>query len=72
MMIWESVNKRKETEKKITIFFLKTSKKKKEMALNLFEFQKQFIVYTFLIASAQFEKTGSIDEFIIPLVNLKL
>ena len=32
------------------------------MAFNLFEFQEQFMIDTFLMKLTQFEKIGSIDE----------
>ena len=39
------------------------------MALQLFEFVKQFMMY-FLLKLTQFEKTGSIGKIFISLVNL--
>ena len=42
------------------------------MPLNIFEFQKQFMTGAFLIKLTQFEKTGSINELLIPVVSLKI
>ena len=40
------------------------------MALVLFEFVEQFLMYTFLLKLNQFEKTGSIGTTFIPLGDL--
>ena len=44
----------------------------KQMPFKLFEFQEQFTIDTFLIKLTQFEITGSISKFFIPLGNLKI
>ena len=70
----EKSNERKETEKKTDFFLDKTSafqfQRKKEMALNVFEFLEQFMIDTFLMTLTQIEKTGSIRKDCISLENL--
>ena len=44
--------------------------RRKQMALKLFEFVKQFRMATFLLKLTQFEKTGSSRKTIISLGNL--
>ena len=47
------------------IFNFRISKKKKQIALKLFEFVEQFILGTWLLKLTQFEKTGSIGKTFI-------
>ena len=54
-------NERKETKTKTGLFFQKSStcdiRRKKSMALKLFEFVEQFMMDTVLLKLIQFEKT---------------
>ena len=67
------MNERK--QKKLTCFFLKNlsfrNSNTKLDALKVIEFLDQFMIATFLIKLTEFEKTGSIGKFLIPLGNSK-
>ena len=56
-------------EKKTSTFDLY---RKKLYSLKSFEFQKQFMIDTFMIKLGQFDRTGPIDKLFILLVNLKI
>ena len=68
------MNARKQKKKTDSIFEQTATlefQNMKQMALELFDFQEQFMSSTFLINETQFEKTWLLKEFFIPLGNLK-
>ena len=62
--------------KKNRRFFQKSStfesRRKKQMALKLFEFVEKFMMNTSMIKLTQFEKTGSMGKTFISLENLTI